>query len=64
MEKVNPIQLQKYLKGLDYPVNKKELISAAKKNGADKAVNSLLNMLPERDYQTPVDVSKELGKIE
>jgi hypothetical protein len=30
MAKVNPIQLQKHLKGMDYPASKQDLINYAK----------------------------------
>jgi hypothetical protein len=60
---VNPIQLQKYLKGLDYPVSKQQLIEAAKKNGADENVLATLQQLPDKKYDAPVDVSEEVGKL-
>jgi hypothetical protein len=31
---VNPIELQKHLKGVDYPASKDDLVSAAESNGA------------------------------
>ena len=33
-----PIQIQKYLKGVDYPASKQDLIRNARKNGADDSV--------------------------
>jgi hypothetical protein len=60
---VNPIQLQKYLKGLDYPVTRQQLIEAARKNGADENVISTLQQLSDKKYDAPVDVSEEVGKI-
>ncbi len=35
MAKVNPIQLQKHLKGVDYPANREDLINQAKQQGAE-----------------------------
>lgn len=64
MSKPNPIQVQKDLKGIDYPASKQDLIDHAKKHGADKEVQSLLNEIPEQDYETPAEVSKALGQIE
>jgi hypothetical protein len=63
MASVNPIQLQKYLKGVDYPANKQQLIEAAKKNGADENVCSTLSQLPDDKYDAPVDVSQAVGKL-
>jgi len=64
MAKVNPIQLQKHLKGVDYPVGKKELIKHAKQQGADKDALSALEELPDEEYETPAEVSKAIGQIE
>lgn len=64
MSKVNPIQMQKYLKGMDYPAGKKELLEHAKKSGADENVCATLERLPDEQYDTPAEVSKAVGKIE
>jgi hypothetical protein len=64
MAKVNPIQLQKYLKGVDYPASKQDLLDRAKQEGADENVFSTLERLPDEEYQTPADVSKAVGGID
>ena len=64
MAKVNPIQLQKHLKGMDYPASKEDLIEHAKKNGADEHALAALEDLPDDQYETPADVSKALGESE
>jgi hypothetical protein len=64
MAKVNPIQLQKYLKGVDYPASKQDLIERAKQEGADENVFSTLEQLPDEEYETPAEVSKAVGNIE
>jgi hypothetical protein len=61
---VNPIQVEKFLKGMDYPVSKQDIIQKAEEEGADDNVIETLNKLPERQYNSPVSISKELGKIE
>ena len=63
MSKVNPIQLQKFLKGTDYPAKKKELLKQAEKNGADDNIKDVLNQLPELEFETPAEVNKEIGKL-
>lgn len=63
MAKVNPIQLQKHLKGMDYPASKQDLIKHAEKNGADDNVRSVLQQIPDEDYETPAELSKAVGKI-
>jgi hypothetical protein len=64
MASVNPIQLQKHLKGIDYPVNKENLIKHAKGHGADDKVISVLNQLPDKEFETPADVNKAVGKVD
>lgn len=63
MAKVNPIQLQKDLKGVDYPVSKQDLINHAKKHGADENVKSVLEQLPDQEYDNPTSVSKAVGEL-
>jgi hypothetical protein len=64
MAKVNPIQLQKYLKGIDYPASKQDLLERAKQEGADENVCATLEQLPDEEYETPADVSKAVGAVE
>ncbi|WP_231557304.1 DUF2795 domain-containing protein [Deinococcus sp. YIM 77859] len=61
MAKINPIQLQKHLRGVDYPASKRDLVAAAERNGADEDMRAALNALPDEEYQTPADVSRALG---
>jgi hypothetical protein len=62
-EKVNPIQAQKFLKGMDYPASKKDLVEKARSEGADAKVVSSLERMPGEKFQTPAEVSKALGKV-
>jgi trehalose-6-phosphatase len=65
MAKVNPIQLQKYLKGVDYPASKQDLIEHAEEAGADENIISTLEQLPEdEDFETPTDVNQAIGEID
>lgn len=63
MAKTNPIQVQKFLSGMDYPANKEELMDHAKSRGADENIMHTLGQLPDEDYETPADVSKAIGHI-
>ena len=58
MGHANPIQIQKYLKGVDYPASKEALIKNARKMGADESICASLEQLPDEDFQTPADVSE------
>lgn len=61
---VNPIQVQKFLGGIDYPVEKQTLLQTAKQKGADENVLNTLNKLPQRRFISPNDVSEEIGKLQ
>lgn len=61
MSKPNPIELQKYLFGVDYPARRDDLVRAAERNGADKDTLETVRSLPDRTYEGPSGVSKEIG---
>jgi predicted outer membrane protein len=58
MAHANPIQIQKYLKGVDYPARRAQLIENAKNMGADESVCASLEQLPDDEFQTPAEVSQ------
>jgi hypothetical protein len=64
MAAVNPIQVQKFLGGMNYPANKDEIVKHAKSKGADDNIMETLEQLPEESFETPADVSKAIGKID
>jgi hypothetical protein len=64
MAKVNPIQLQKHLKGVDYPASKEQLIQHAQKQGADENAIAALQQIPDQEYEAPTDVSQAVGDVE
>jgi predicted outer membrane protein len=63
MAHVNPIQVQKFLKGVDYPASKAALIEKARSMGADENVCASLEQLPDEDFQTPAEVSQAFGEL-
>ncbi len=58
---VNPIQVQTYLKGVNYPTGKPGLLARAQAAGADAPVLETLTQLPEQRYTSPIEVSRALG---
>ncbi|WP_327103410.1 DUF2795 domain-containing protein [Nonomuraea glycinis] len=54
----NPIQLQKHLKGVDYPASKSDLVATAREQGADQDIISALEAMPDREYDGPNAVSQ------
>ncbi|SFO15320.1 DUF2795 domain-containing protein [Nitrosospira briensis] len=64
MTKANPIQVQKFLSGMDYPASKEEIVDHAKSKGADENIMQTLEQLPDESFETPADVSKAIGEID
>lgn len=61
---VNPIQLEKYLKGVNYPASKNDLIKQAQQNGADQKVLDTLKQLPDQKFEGPTGISKAIGDMD
>lgn len=57
----NPIQIQKFLGGVDYPADRDALLAKAKDSGADANVVKALESLPDRDYDGPTAVSSAIA---
>jgi hypothetical protein len=57
----NPIQIQKYLGGLGYPANKKDILEKAREEGADTAVIDSLEQISDWEYESPVALSQEMS---
>ncbi|MCW4385589.1 DUF2795 domain-containing protein [Salinibacterium sp. SYSU T00001] len=57
----NPIQVQKYLGGIDYPASKDDIVSAAEAAGADEDVLGALRNIDDKQYDAPTAVSEQLG---
>ncbi|GAB3312407.1 hypothetical protein GCM10027451_25240 [Geodermatophilus aquaeductus] len=52
---VSPIDIQKALKGMDYPATKEQILEHAK--GGDKDVLDALQKIDDREYEGPSGVS-------
>ncbi len=59
----NPVQVEKYLKGIDYPATKQDLLQKAEQEGADEKVMSTLEKLPDEEYEGPTHISRAIGNI-
>lgn len=57
----NPIEVQKHLGGMDYPVSKDTILSTAKRSGADQTILDALGNIPDREYDGPNAISHELA---
>jgi len=58
---VNPIDVQKNLKGLSYPASRDELVITAEENGAEDELIDELRDLDEDTFESPTDVMKALA---
>ncbi len=60
----NSITIESYLEGLNYPASRQDIVDTAKSNGAPDDVLATLRQFSDRMYNSPVDVSGELGVTE
>ncbi|MDN7026040.1 DUF2795 domain-containing protein [Methanoculleus sp. FWC-SCC1] len=60
---VSAAEVQKFLKGMDYPAGKQDVISQAKKNKAPDDVIDVLNRMQDRQFTSAADLSKALGDV-
>jgi hypothetical protein len=60
---VSASEIQVFLKGINYPVDKEKLVQTAKTNGATKNVMDFINRMPEQEYSSPIDVGKAFSEL-
>jgi len=60
----SPVDVARYLSGIDFPVTRDELIRHAQRQDADEGVLELLGHLPNRDYGSMADVMKGVGQAQ
>ncbi|WTC20546.1 DUF2795 domain-containing protein [Streptomyces cellulosae] len=58
MADLSPIDLQKALKGADYPAAKDDLVSVARSNGADDGLVNKLSETGTKRFDGPNEVQK------
>ena len=59
----SPANVQKYLKGVDYPAKKRDLVDQATKNDAPDEIMKLIQRFPDQEFGGPQDVMKAYGTI-
>lgn len=55
-------EVEQYLKGVNFPASKQDLISTARSNGVPENMISILENLPGDTFNSPVDVMKAFGE--
>ncbi len=62
--KPSPVKVTKYLKGIDFPANKDDLIDWAEDNEAPEDVIDMLEQLPDEEYESVSDVTRALSDVD
>ena len=57
-------EIQKYLSGMDYPATKQQLADHAEGQGATLGVRTVIDALPEQEYDDAAAVSRAVGAVE
>ena len=61
--KANPVEVQAFLEGVGYPTRKRELLREAENQGARSEVRATLRRLPDKQFESPTDVSEAIGAL-
>ena len=59
----SPIEVRKYLHGLEYPAERQEIIDKAEEEGADDDILHLLQKLPDGEYESAVEVASAVARL-
>ena len=59
----NPIEVQRFLEGVGYPTRKERLAEEARSRGASRDVRETIERLPERQFDSPTEVSEAIGSM-
>jgi len=63
-KRISPVEMQKHLKGVNYPASKDDLVKRAQGNQASDEIVQKIRTLPGNSYNSPKDVMKALGQTE
>lgn len=58
-----PVEIQKMLKNLDFPIERNGIIEQARKSKAIPDILRELGMLPDKNYNSAEDIAEELHKV-
>jgi hypothetical protein len=62
--KANPVEVQAFLDGVGYPTEKRRLLREAEGRQASREVRATLRRLPDKEFKSPTEVSKAIGKLD
>jgi hypothetical protein len=60
----NPVHVQKFLGGIEYPAGKEDIVKRARAGGADEEVINALGRIPDQQYSSPAAISRALGQLD
>jgi hypothetical protein len=60
----NPMEVEKSLKGIDFPAKKQDLVNHAQQHGADERVLETLKDLPRDEFHNAADVTRAIGEMD
>ncbi len=60
----SPSNIAHYLKGIDFPCSKQDLIDHAEDNNAPEEVLEVLEELPDQEYTSMADLMQGVGQVE
>ncbi len=63
-KRISPVQMQKHLKGVNYPASKGDLVARAQQNNASSEIVDKIRQLPADSFNGPKDVMRALGRTE
>ena len=63
MAQANPLQLERVLRNVAFPVTKPELLDNARRSDAEDDVFWSFERLPEQEFRTPSDVIHAVGRL-
>lgn len=64
MARANPVEVEKSLKGIDFPAKKDDLVKHAKQHGANQDVLETIQQLPKEEFFNAADVAKAIGEMD
>ena len=56
------VEIEKALKGMNYPASKQDLVQKAKSNNASQNVIQTIQNLSQDQFNSPTDVQKAFGQ--
>jgi hypothetical protein len=59
----HPVEVQSFLEGVGYPTRKERLVEEARSQGASRDVRETIERLPEKQFDSPTEVSEAIGSL-